>query len=46
MIIGMLAIKIINKHNVNAVYWFKSQTTSHGGFMFMLLLLSGIYDVT
>ena len=31
------AIEVINKGNVTVVYWFKSHTTSHGDFMFMLM---------
>ena len=34
MIISEPAIKIINNCNVIAVYWLRSQTTSHGDFNF------------
>ena len=38
MIISKPAIKISKKCNVNiAVFWLKSQTTSHGDFMYVLL---------
>ena len=30
MIINALTVEIINKRNVIAMYWSKSQTTSHG----------------
>ena len=35
-------IKIINKHNIIAMYWFNLQTTSHDYFMYRLVHVLGL----
>ena len=43
MIISLPTIKIINEHNFIAVYWYKSQTTTHGDFILDLYVFLGRY---